>query len=92
MGTPRAAITNLFRNGWEDSAREVYRRVRSWNAPMALFAKPNGDLSGRPALVDKRFHSAGAELIGTYTSAVQINEVEDDLIEYMRDLTARPVE
>ena len=88
---PRPArVANLFRDGWENSARETFRRVRYWNSPMALYAKPDGTISGYIAGMEGRQHSA--ELIATYTSAAQINEIEDDLIEYLRDLVGRALE
>lgn len=92
MSRPRKSIANLHRDGWENAAREVYRNVRGWGSTMVLYAKPCGALIAAATTSPSQFHPAGGELIGTYTNEAQANEIEDDLIEYLRELTGRALE
>lgn len=86
MPTPLGMQANLFQDGWEEAARKLYRRVRGWKTTMAVRADADGLLYVSYAIARGR---AGEELIGTYTNAVQINEIEDDLIAYLREITGQ---
>lgn len=88
MAAPIGMQASLFQDGWQESARRLYRRVRGWNVPMAVLADEAGLLYVRH---DNYRLRPGQELVGIYTNAVQINDIEDDLIEYLRDLTGRAV-
>lgn len=86
MPTPLGMQANLFQDGWEEAARKLYRRVRGWNVPMAVRIDADGLLFVSYAIARGR---PSEELIGTYTNAAQINEIEDDLIAYLRELTGQ---
>ena len=80
-------IGNLFRDGWETSAREIYRRARLSKPGVCIYVKPTGVVVGIGARAPDPFHPGDADLIGTYAEGIEIEVVENDLIQYLRDMT-----
>ena len=84
-------IGNLFRDGWETSAREIYRRARLSKPGVCIYVKPTGVVVGIGARAPDQFHPSDADLIGTYAEGIEIEVVENDLIQYLRGLTEQQI-
>ncbi len=83
-------LGNLVLDGFEESARRVYRKVRSWHSQgVIVIVEDNGVIrlkQCRDALVSRM---PPADLIvGTYDRKAQIETIENDMLYRIRELTS----
>lgn len=80
---------NVFRIGWEDAARNVFRAARTWTTARKVLVAPDGIVYATRAALDSKWTTASGDFLGNYSSQTQVNEIEDDLLAYFQELTAR---
>lgn len=80
---------NVFHIGWEDAARAVFRAARTWTIPRRVLVAPDGTVFATRAAPGSKWTAVVGEFLGNYTSETLVNEIEDDLLAYFQELTAR---
>lgn len=74
---------NLYLDGLQESARAIYRRARGWSQTR-VYINENGDLS---CLWGSQNVRAGFQLAAVYDSAITMEDIRDDLLEWQRSIT-----
>ena len=84
----RAPLCNLYRTGWADAALKIHRKVRGWAASMVVHVTHDGTLAAVATTRPQSYSPPkGHDLVGTYTATTPVEHIEDDLIQYLRDMT-----
>jgi len=80
-------IANLHAEGWRETARRVYRRVRHSAMRHMVYITPDLDVWVK-ALRHKDSRDPPVEqILGTWDQSTEINEIEDELINHLRELS-----
>ena len=80
-------IANLHAEGWRETARRVYRRVRNSAMRHMVYITPDLDVWVKALrTTDSRLPPAD-QILATWDQGVEINEIEDELINHLRELS-----
>lgn len=77
---------NLLVNGYEDVAEHVSHVVRKYRGVQALVVRDDGVVRMYPSF-DRVKESDKPHIVGAYNKKVRVNEIEDDLILRLRELS-----
>ena len=79
----RCPRMNLWRDGFEEVAEIVSRKLKTNVTPMAVHVDPEGGVYTSPER--KLKHAPMLELVGTYNEEARIEHIEDDLLAWLRE-------
>lgn len=83
---PPTLIGNLHEKGWRDIARAIYREARQLNVLiLVVYVDEHQDVWAQKARKSSPIDQT--HWLATYASDAAPNEIEDDLIEHLRDMT-----
>lgn len=87
MGRPKLPRGDLIIDGFSECARRVYRHTRSsgWNWMVCVDA--SGTMTVSTSSEVRSVNVLRTQWVGTYNRTTQINDIEDDLLERLRELT-----
>ena len=71
-----------------DAGLQIHRKVRGWAASMVVHVTHDGTLAAVATTRPQSYSPPkGHDLVGTYTATTPVEHIEDDLIQYLRDMT-----
>lgn len=80
-------IADLIEQGWQESARRVYRSLRLFTAlRLVVWVDGAGSVWVRAVRAHSSFQPP-MEWVATYSPGVEINQIEDDLLHHLRQMT-----
>jgi hypothetical protein len=84
--TRTMVIANLHAEGWRETARRVYRRVRQSAMQHMVYITPDLDVWVKALRHDSRLPPPD-QILATWDQSAEINEIEDELINHLRELS-----
>ena len=81
-------IADLVEQGWAESARRVYRRLRTLTTlRLVVWIDAGGSVWIRGVGPVSSFEVPSGQWLATYSSDVQINDIEQDFLHHLRTMT-----
>ena len=78
---------NILKDEIEDIAEKIKLKLLS-KGPHCVYAKPSGTVAVYQAADARNETCSAAFLIGSYTRAARVADIEDDLMERRREIAA----
>jgi len=76
---------NLKRDGFMDCAEYIHGLAKRGRGCHCVYVAPDGGLRVIPDATQKQSHRPESELVGRYRKGAEINVIEDDLIQWLRE-------
>jgi hypothetical protein len=84
----RPCTSNIYRDAYEDIAEHISRQIQHSRARHVVQVRPDGGVrvveASRLTADDYTAIALDASYIGTYTQAVRVEQIEDDLLHWLR--------
>lgn len=81
-------VSDLVLQGWAESARRIYRRVRTLERlSLVVWVDNAGMVWIRGVDEGSKFAPPAGQHLATYKPSVPINEIEDDMLFHLRSMT-----
>lgn len=81
-------IADLVLDGWAESARRVYRKLRNLQRMrLVVWVDRNGCVWTKGIATSESFDPPEGQHLATYSSDVKINDIEDELLFHLRSMT-----